>query len=57
MFKNKTLLITRVAILHNTNKIAKNSIVAACSVVTKNIPDNTIVSDNLVKIIKYLDIK
>lgn len=35
--------------------IGKNSIVGACSVVTKDVPDNTIVVGNPARVIKYLD--
>lgn len=44
----------RATIMHNVNKIGNNSIVAACSVVTKDIPPNVIVAGNPAKIIKSL---
>jgi acetyltransferase-like isoleucine patch superfamily enzyme len=47
----------RATILHNVNTIGENSIVAACSVVTKDVPSNVIVGGNPAKIIKYLDSK
>lgn len=47
----------RATILHNVNTIGKNSIIAACSVVTKDVPDNVIVGGNPAKVIKYLDDK
>lgn len=42
-------------ILHNVNTIGKNSIIGACSVVTKDVPDNVIVAGNPAKIIRRLD--
>lgn len=41
-------------ILHNVDHIGENSIIAACSVVTKSIPKNVVVAGNPAKIIKYL---
>lgn len=35
--------------------IGENSIVGACSVVTKDVPDNTVVVGNPARVIKYLD--
>lgn len=35
--------------------IGKNAIVGACSVVTKDVPDNAVVVGNPAKVIKYLD--
>ena len=37
--------------------IGENAIVGACSVVTKDVPDNAIVVGNPAKVIKYLDAK
>lgn len=48
---------TNATILHNVNKIGKNSIVSACAVVTKNVPSNVVVAGNPAKIIKELDEK
>jgi len=45
----------RATILHNVNMIGKNSIIAACSVVTKDVPENVIVAGNPAKIIKRLN--
>lgn len=47
----------RATILHQVNSIGKNSIVAACSVVTKDVPPNVVVAGNPAKIIKRLDEK
>ena len=35
--------------------IGENAIVGACSVVTKDVPDNTVVVGNPARVIKYLD--
>jgi len=48
---------TRATILHNVNTIGKNSIIAACSVVTKDVPDNVIVGGNPAGVIRVLDEK
>ena len=40
-------------ILHNCNRIGKNSVVGTGSIVTKDVPDNAIVAGNPAKIIKY----
>lgn len=45
----------RATILHNVNIIGENSIVAACSVVTKDVPANVIVAGNPAKIIGEID--
>ncbi len=47
----------RATILHNVNVIGKNSIVAACAVVTKDVPANVIVAGNPAKVIRKLDVK
>lgn len=43
-------------ILHNCNRIGKNAVVGAGSVVTKDVPDNAIVAGNPARIIKYKDL-
>ncbi len=48
---------TRATVLHQVSTIGKNSIIAACSVVTKDVPDNVIVAGNPAKIIRYLNEK
>lgn len=44
---------SRVTILGKVNRIGKGSIIGACSVVTKDVPDYAIVAGNPAKIIKY----
>jgi len=44
----------RVTILHNVNTIGENSIIGAGSIVTKDVPPNTIVAGNPAKIIRKL---
>ena len=48
---------TRATVLHQVSTIGENSIIAACSVVTKDVPDNVIVAGNPAKIIRYLNEK
>lgn len=48
---------TRSVILHNVSVIGKNSIIAAGSVVTKDVPENVIVAGNPAKVIKELNVK
>ena len=45
---------SRCIILHNCNYIGKNAVIGTGSVVTKDVPDNTIVVGNPAKIIKYI---
>lgn len=45
----------RTTILHQVNTIGKNSIVAACSIVTKDVPENVIVAGNPARIIRHLN--
>lgn len=45
-----------VTILGKTNRIATGTIIGAGSVVTKAIPDYTVVAGNLAKIIRYRNI-
>jgi acetyltransferase-like isoleucine patch superfamily enzyme len=47
----------RATILHQVSEIGENSIVAACSVVTKDIPANVIVAGNPARVIRTLDEK
>jgi len=52
--KDNVWIGTRSTILHNVNSIGKNSIIAACSVVTKDVPDNVIVAGNPAIVIREL---
>lgn len=53
--ENNVWIGTRATILHNVNKIGENSIIAACAVVTKDVPSNVIVAGNPAKIIKQFN--
>lgn len=50
---SRTWVGARSIILPHCNKIGKDTIIAAGSVVTKDVPDNVIVAGNPAKIIKY----
>ena len=45
---------SRSIILHNCNRIGKNAVVGAGSVVTKDVPDNAIAAGNPAQVIKYV---
>ena len=51
---NLSFIGSRCIILHNCNYIGKNAVIGTGSVVTKDVPDNTIVVGNPAKIIKYI---
>ena len=42
-------------ILHNCNRIGRNAVIGTGSIVTKDVPDYTIVAGNPARIIKYLN--
>jgi len=44
----------KACILHNVNRIGENSIIAACAVVTKDVPKNVIVAGNPAQIIRNI---
>lgn len=52
--KDNVWIGTRATILHNVNVIGRNSIIGACSVVTKDVPDYVVVAGNPAKVIKKL---
>ena len=43
------------SILHNCNRIGNNAVIGVGSVVTKDVPDNSIVAGNPAKIIKFIN--
>ena len=54
---NNVWIGARATVLHNVNVIGENSIIAACSVVTNDVPENVIVAGNPAKVIKSIDEK
>jgi len=55
VIENNVWIGSGATVLHQVAYIGENSIIAACSVVTKDVPPNTIVAGNPAKVIKYLE--